>query len=82
MVRLALSMDEEVVAQAKRLAKESGRSVSAMFTQVIRAMASRQRQRHPIGPLTRKVSGLIRLPKGKSDRELLTDALVEKYGLK
>ncbi|HUT36937.1 MAG TPA: DUF6364 family protein [Planctomycetota bacterium] len=82
MTKLTLSVDEEVVAQAKRLAKENGRSVSAMFTQIVRAMAGQKQRRRPIGPLTRKVSGIISLPKGKTFDDVLTDALMDKYGLK
>jgi hypothetical protein len=53
-----------------------------MFTQVVRAMAGQKRRRHPIGPLTRKVSGIISLPRGKTFHDVLTDALMDKYGLK
>jgi hypothetical protein len=32
------------------------------------------------GRIARQASGLIRLPKGRSDRDVLVDALLEKYG--
>jgi len=82
MTKLTLSMDEEVVVQAKRLAKENGRSVSGMFTQMVRAMAAQKRKPQAIGPITRKMSGIIALPKGKTFDDVLTDALMERYGLK
>jgi hypothetical protein len=36
----------------------------------------------PVGPLARQASGIIKLPPGKTDREVLEEALLEKYGLK
>jgi hypothetical protein len=80
--KLTLSMDEETIAQAKRIAAEQGTSVSAMFTRLVRAMALKPGQRIEIGPITRSLSGIISLPEGKSDHELITDALMEKYGIK
>ena len=35
-----------------------------------------------LSPGVRKVSGIIRLPRGKSERDIITDTLIEKYGLK
>ncbi len=35
-----------------------------------------------LGPLTRKALGLAKLPPGKSYREILEEALLEKYGFK
>lgn len=44
----------------------------------------RQQRKSPIklGPIARKVAGSLLLPKGKTPRELLTEALEEKYQLK
>jgi len=81
MTKLTLSVDERVVKEAKRLAKRSGRSVSAMFSQFVRAMGRGERRSPAIGPLTRKASGLASVPKGKSEREVLEEALLEKYEL-
>jgi len=43
-------------------------------------MAERESDKRPLGPLTRKATGVITIPKGKSDRQLIEDALSEKYG--
>lgn len=81
MKKLTLSMDEETIKEAKRLAAEQGTSVSAMFTRLVRAMAHEPGKDIEIGPITRRASGLVQLPEGKTDKELLVDALTEKYGL-
>jgi len=81
MTKLTLSVDEGVVAQAKRLAKQRGTSVSAMFSQLVRSMSQEDRGSQKLGPLARKASGLAAAPSNKPDREVLEEALLEKYGL-
>ena len=81
MIRLTLSLDERVAEEAKRLAKQSGRSVSAMFSHFVLAMSRVEKTSPNIGPLTRKASGVVSLPKGKTEREVLQEALLEKYAL-
>ena len=80
MTKLTLSVEADVVEQAKRLAAADGTSVSAMFSQFIRSMGGK-RSRPQLGPLTRKASGLISIPDGVSERRLIEDALLEKHGL-
>ena len=80
MTKLTLSLDKRVAEEAKRLAKRSGRSVSAMFSQFLLAMSRAEEASPDIGPLTRKASGLVSLPEGKTEREVLEEALIEKYG--
>ncbi|MEY3227293.1 MAG: hypothetical protein RLZZ536_1912 [Planctomycetota bacterium] len=81
MTKLTLSAEPEVIAEAHRLAELHGTSVSAMFSRMIRLLSRLQRERPRIGPGARKASGLIRLPEGKSDRDVLEEALAEKYEL-
>jgi hypothetical protein len=81
MKKLTLSADPEVIEQAKRLAKETGTSVSSLFERFVRVLA-RKRAPQRIGRLTRKASGLVTMPRGKSEREVLADALVDKYRIK
>lgn len=81
MPKLTLSMDKQVIDQAKRIAKQRGTSVSAMFTQFVNAIAKRpSRRTRRSGPLTRKAIGLVKLPKHKTDRVLIEEAFTERYG--
>ena len=82
MKKLTLSMDEETIKQAKKLAAEQKTSVSAMFSRLVRAMAHKPGQDIEIGPKTRSLSGIISLPEGKTDREVLTEALMDRHGVK
>jgi len=80
MSKLTLSADKELIRQAKKLAAENGTSVSAMFSNMLRAMARTSGMQEPPAPLTRKATGLIRLPPGAEDERLLEAALAAKYG--
>lgn len=81
MTKLTLSVDEAVVKQAKEIAQANGTSVSAMFSQFVRSVAAPRRRPTKIGPLTRKASGIVKLPPDKDYKELLVEALMDKYGI-
>jgi hypothetical protein len=79
LTKLTLSANKELVKQAKELAAREGTSLSSMFSRFLGAvLASRQKRRQP-GPLTRKATGLAKLPSNKSDHELLEEAMTGKY---
>ena len=80
MTKLTLSVEESVVKKAKRIANANNTSVSAMFSQFVELASSERPHRPKIGPLTRKLSGIIKLPQGKDYKELLAESLAEKYG--
>lgn len=82
MNKLTLNADPEVIADAKRIAGETGTSVSSLFERFIRLLARRRPQRAKIGPLTRRATGVVKLPRGKSDRDIVAEALADKYGFK
>lgn len=82
MKKLTLSADPEVIEQAKRIAQESGTSVSALFERMVRLLARKRNAKQQLGPITRKATGLISLPRGKSEKNILDEALNDKYGTK
>jgi len=79
MKKLTLSADPQVIEDAHQLARRGGTSVSSMFERFVRLLARRSGARPALGPLTRKATGMIALPKGRSDRQVLEDALLEKH---
>ncbi|MBL8809532.1 MAG: hypothetical protein JNM43_05100 [Planctomycetaceae bacterium] len=81
MKKLTLSAEPDVIAEAHRLAELQGTSVSAMFSRIVRLLSQRDRKRPRIGAAAKKATGLIQVPEGKSDRDVLEEALLEKYGL-
>lgn len=79
-VKLTLSAEEELVALAKRLARSRGTSVSALFARMIWALGQqRTADDDDLGPITRQASGLVPQRSHRSDRQLIEDALEEKY---
>jgi hypothetical protein len=82
MTKLTLNADPEVIQEAKRIADESGTSVSALFERFIRLLSRRRKTQRRLPPIARELSGIISLPRGKDEREVMADALLQKYGLK
>ena len=79
--KLTLTADASIIDAAKRLAAARNTSVSALFSRLIESMQAEQGATNAdLGLLTQRASGLVSLPEGRSDRELLADALTEKYG--
>lgn len=80
MTKLTLSAERELIERAKQLAAESGTSVSSMFSRLIEAMVRARDTSAPLGPLTERATGLVMLPVGMSDEEMLQDALADRHG--
>jgi len=81
MPKLTLSAEKDVIEKAKQLADERGTSVSAMFSQFVRATSSpTESVKRPLGPITRRVAGIAKVPADKSYRELIEEAVMEKHG--
>jgi|HubBroStandDraft_6_1064221.scaffolds.fasta_scaffold1997943_1 hypothetical protein len=81
MTKLTLSADPAIVELAKSLAAEQGTSVSAMFERFITLAAAKRRKTIPLGPLTRRMTGIVKLPKGATAQTVLEEALLERHGL-
>ena len=85
MAKLTLSVPAKDIRAARRIAKRNKTSVSAMMRNIVRAMDRRTRPRaeveQELPSLTKKLSGICTRPKGKSDRQMIEDALLEKHGL-
>ncbi len=77
--KLTLSADEKLLAEAKELASREGTSLSSMFARLLEAVLRQRRRKEQPGPLTRKATGLVKLPAGRSDPELIADALADRY---
>ena len=81
-VKLTLSAEKEVVQEARKIAQEKNTSISALFARYIKGISDFRSSEGNLGPVTNKASGLISLPKGKSDKALLEEALLDKYEIK
>ncbi|MBW8014550.1 MAG: ribbon-helix-helix protein, CopG family [Planctomycetes bacterium] len=81
MGKLTISMDDDIIRAAKQLAAADNVSVSAMFRRYVLCRLKPQKPKIKIGPLTKKATGIIKLDESKSDKELIAEALMEKYSL-
>jgi len=86
--KLTLTATPEVIALAEAQAKNEGTSISAMFANFVMAKEkmskrhTRTRSKSTIGPLTRSLSGIVRLPDDFDEKEFMSRVLMEKHGLK
>ena len=79
--KLTLSADSELIERAKQLAEENGTSLSSMFARMLRAALRAREERPAVGPLTQAATGLVRLPTGMTDDELLEASLASRDDL-
>jgi len=80
LTKLTLSADRNLIKKAKVYAESEGTSLSSMFSRFLQTVLAQGHKKKPRpGPLTRKATGLAKLPASKSDRELIEEALAEKY---
>ncbi|MBP6323734.1 MAG: hypothetical protein KA322_01750 [Chitinophagales bacterium] len=82
--KLTLSIDSKIIEKAKKYAKKEGKSLSSMVEDYL-AFATQKETSKPAKSdyviLVEKLAGSLKmeLPKGVSDKELLQQALEEKY---
>ncbi len=82
MSKLTLSIPDKEITLARKKAKARGTSISAMFAEWVRAENPSGSVKHKIGPLTRSISGIMKLPTDFNEKEMMTEILAEKYGVK
>jgi hypothetical protein len=79
--KLTLSVDPHIIREAKQTAAGWHTSVSALFARLLRAVSAVPASELGSSPITRRATGLIRLPSDPTDESLLADALDSKYGI-
>ena len=82
-VKLTLTAPPEVVSMAEEQAKSEDTSISAMFVNFVLAKAHLKTQRQSqgkIGPLTKSVTGIVKLPDDFDEKKFMGLALEEKFG--
>lgn len=84
MSKLTLTAPPEIISLAEEQAKVENTSISAMFANFILAktrLHSCRRSRRKVGPLTKSVTGVVKLPEGFDEKEFMSDVFAEKYEL-
>ena len=85
MSKLTLTAPKEIIAMAEEQARRENTSISAMFVNFIKSknrIWAEQRARREIAPITKSLTGIVKLPEDFDERDFMTDILSEKYGLR
>lgn len=77
--KLTLSVDDEVVKQAKRIAVEQGVSLSKLVEGFLRNLSSDHADADDMNPVLKKLSGSVHVPEDFDYRKELEEALLDKY---
>ena len=83
LTRLALSMDEDVVARARRLADVRDTSISKLFVSFVCLMEQEQTKTRELPPLTKRALGLAKatVPEDWDYKSILAEELSVSSGL-
>jgi len=79
--KLTLSVDEDVIAQAKVFAKKQGKSLSAIIENYLKLMTHSEpkKDEKPLSGSLKKLAGSLKVPDDFDYKEVITQALMEKY---
>ncbi len=80
--KLTLSIEQEVIEAAKDYAKNHGRSLSNIVEEYLKALSEQKttKKKAELSKIVSDLKGSINLPKdSETFKELLQDALIEKY---
>ena len=85
MSKLTLTTPKEIIAMAEDQARRENTSISAMFVNFVKSknrILSEQRAPREIAPITKSLTGIVKLPEDFDERDFMTDILSEKHGLR
>ncbi len=82
--KLTLTLEDEVIAKAKRYAQDRGESLSKLVESYFKLLTRNETKtfEETLHPDVRELYGCLNLPKGSDWKEELTDVLEEKYRVK
>lgn len=82
-IKLTLSIEEDVIIQAKKYAKKEGRSLSSIVEEYLKSISGKRKKykskEDGFHPLVEELSGSVKIPEDASYKKLIGDAKVEKY---
>lgn len=82
MGKLTLSIDQMVIDEAKEYARASGKSLSSIVEEYLKSLTTVEKstKKKTSSELVEELKGSVKLPRDfRSCKEILQDALVEKY---
>jgi hypothetical protein len=80
--KLTLSLDKEIIEQAKRYAKKKNISLSKLIESYLNKVSSKERETPEISPLVKSLSGVISLSRDHDLKKSYGDFLAAKHKIK
>lgn len=77
--KLTLTMDDSVIAVAKKYAKSKGKSLSDIVANYLLTLSSQEQREQSISPRILKLMGSLELPDDFDYKKALTEALAKKH---
>ena len=77
--KLTLTIDDSVIAIAKKYAKQKGKSLSDIVENYLMSLSSKDNTEDNISPSILKLMGSIKLPDNYDYKKELTKGLAKKY---
>ena len=77
--KLTLTMDNAVIASAKKYASQTGKSVSDIVENYLMSLTAKKHKEEPIDPRIAKLKGSIRLPEDYDYKKVLGKAIRKKH---
>lgn len=77
--KLTLSLDQNIIEQAKEYAKINQISLSKLIESYLASLTKRKENNIKITPLVESLSGVIDIPLDFNEKDAYSDYLIEKY---
>jgi len=77
--KLTLSIDNQVITNAKEYAKNSGRSLSDLIESYLKYITSSNKDDFSISPKVKALMGTFKVPENFDYKTELSNILIEKY---
>ena len=75
--KLTLKLDDSIIEQAKKYAKENNISLSKLIESYLHAITTKKRKSVKISPLVQSLTGVVSI--SENDKKDYTDFLTKKY---
>lgn len=82
MSKLTLSINQDVIENAKEYAKASGKSLSSIVEEYLKSLSKKKKYDNKKSPtdIVNELRGCVKLPEDAGTyKEIVQDALIEKY---
>jgi hypothetical protein len=80
--KITLNIDQKIIENVKKYAKKQKRSISNLIEEYLFSISlsvNNEIEYNELGPITRELIGIIKTNKNTDYKNILTDALMEKY---